>query len=258
MCVILLAYQQHPDYPLVLAANRDEFYERPTAPADFWKDAPHLLAGRDLKAGGTWLGMDRYGRFAAISNYRDPASHKEHALSRGLIVSDFLRGQQTPREYIHALSPSRNQYNGFNLLAGNRLELWYYSNRTGEARLLDSGLYGLSNHLLDIPWPKVKQGKERLRDLLSQDRTLEVEAIFEILSDRSMANDDCLPDTGIGLEIERVLSPLFIKSLCYGTRSSTVLLIDRHETVTFIERSFEPGSDQSRTVRHGFKIREES
>ena len=240
MCLILLSYRAHPYYCLVLAANRDEFYARPTAAASFWDRDPDILAGRDLKAGGTWLGVDRYGRFAAVSNYRDPGSNKTDALSRGHLVSHFLRGQQTPAAYIDNLRPKAQQYNGFNLLVGDHLEIWYYSNRISSARMLDPGLYGLSNHVLDTPWPKVQRGKQRLSELLAHNSTVDPEALLEILSDRTPAEDDLLPHTGIGLEMERILSPIFIVSPDYGTRSSTVLLIDKDEHVTFVERSFDP------------------
>ncbi len=257
MCLILFSYKTHPHYPLVLAANRDEFYARPTATADFWKDAPSILAGRDLRGGGTWLGVDRHGRFAAVSNYREPGSNKSHRLSRGLLVSDFLQGQQTPKEYMHQLHRRGQQYNGFNLLVGDRSEIGYYSNRAHAAQSLEPGLYGISNYLLDTPWPKVKRGKEQLGDRLARNRTLTAEAIFAILSDRTLANDDELPDTGVGLEVERIVSPIFITSPYYGTRSSTVLLIDKDECLSFSERSFESASNRAQTVYYRFRIEAE-
>jgi uncharacterized protein with NRDE domain len=257
MCLILFSYKTHPHYPLVLAANRDEFYARPTATAHFWKDAPSILAGRDLRGGGTWLGVDRHGRFAAVSNYREPGSNKSDRLSRGLLVSDFLQGQQAPKEYMHQLHRRGQQYHGFNLLVGDCSELWYYSNRAHAAQILEPGLYGISNHLLDTPWPKVKRGKEQLGDRLAQNGTLTAETIFAILSDRTLANDDELPDTGVGLEVERIVSPIFIASPYYGTRSSTVLLIDKDECLSFSEHSFEPASNRARTVYYRFKIEAE-
>lgn len=254
MCLILLAYKIHPDYTLALAANRDEFYARPTSRADFWEDAPRILAGKDLKEGGTWLGVDRSGRFAAVSNYRDPGSDKADALSRGHLVSDFLRGQQTPADYLDKLPLKGEEYRGFNLLVGDRQELGYYSNRSKAARMLAPGLYGVSNHLLDTPWPKIQRGKKRLSELLARNRAVDPEAILEILGDRTIADDEQLPDTGVGLAMERILSPIFITSPHYGTRSSTVLLIDRDEQVSFIERSFDPPSNRSQTVHYRFKI----
>ncbi len=255
MCLILFTYKAHPNYFLVLAANRDEFYARPTLGADFWEDAPHILAGRDLKAGGTWLGVDRFGRFAAVSNYRDPGSNKTNALSRGHLVSNFLRGQQTPADYVDNLRLRGQEYNGFNLLVGDRSELWYYSNRINTGRLLEPGVHGASNHLLDTPWPKVQRGKKRLGELLAQNSTVDPEAILEILSDCTIADDADLPDTGVGLTMERMLSPIFIVSPHYGTRSSSVLLIDRDEQVTFVERSFDARPPQ--TIYYQFKIASE-
>jgi len=256
MCLILFAWKMHETYPLILAANRDEFYERPSAPAAFWADAPDLLAGRDLKAGGTWLGITRNGRLAAITNYRDPASLKKEAPSRGHLVSDYLRGRESPDEYLQRLDPRAGRYNGFSLLVGDRSELFYYSNR-GEASRLAPGIHGMSNHLLDTPWPKVNRGKQTLERLLAGDRNPSPEALLDLLASRSRPPDDQLPDTGVGLEWERILSPLFIESPTYGTRCSTVLLIDRQGVVTFVERVFNGGSEPRVTSRFDFRIAED-
>lgn len=257
MCIVFLAHKAHPVYNLILAANRDEYYARPTERAAFWKDAPYLLAGRDLELGGTWLGITRRGRIAAVTNYRDPAAKKENAPSRGLMVSDFLRGAESPEKYLRRLSIEAERYNGFNLIAGDRRGLYYFSNRGEGFQELEPGLYGLSNHLLDTPWPKVERGKRALKELLHDER-LSTEAIFRLLDDRTVALDECLPETGVGLEIERMLSPLFITSPVYGTRSSTVLLIDGEEHVTFIERTFDEGSNRFEETTHKFVIEAES
>jgi uncharacterized protein with NRDE domain len=253
MCLILFAWKTHKNFPLILIANRDEFYERPTAPAAFWEDAPGLLAGRDLRAGGTWLGITRKGGLAALTNYRDPATMKDVAPSRGKLVSDFLRGRRTPEAYLHWLSPRSGRYNGFGLLVGNPDELYYFSNRGAQIRLLP-GIHGISNHLLDTPWPKVERGKQAFRDLLEKKKTPPLEMMFALLADRSRPPDERLPDTGVGLERERVLSPLFIESPVYGTRSSTVLLIDRRGRVTFVERVFNGDTDPRMTSRFDFQI----
>ena len=253
MCLILFAWEMHPNFPLVLAANRDEFYERPSAPADFWDDAPGLLAGRDLRDGGTWLGITRGGRVAALTNYRDPASVKAGAPSRGGLVSDYLRSRESPEAYLDRIAPDADRFNGFNLLVGDTEEIFCFSNR-GVRERLEPGIYGLSNHLLDTPWPKVAQGKRVLKALLQQEEVLLPEALFALLTDRTWPPDDRLPDTGVGLEWERILSPLFIESPAYGTRSSTVLLIDRKGSVTFIERVFDGGADP-RTARFTFRIK---
>jgi uncharacterized protein with NRDE domain len=253
MCLILFAWKAHAAYPLILAANRDEFYERPSAPAAFWPDTPGLLAGRDLKAGGTWLGVTRSGRLAAITNYRDPASLKQGAPSRGELVSDYLLGQESPGEYLRRLAPRAGRYNGFSLLVGDRSELFYYSNR-GEAVRPAPGIHGLSNHLLDTPWPKVERGKQALERLLVGEQNPSPEALIGILASRSKPPDNWLPDTGVGLEWERILSPLFIESPTYGTRCSTALLVDRQGAVTFVERVFDGGSESRWTSRFDFRI----
>ena len=238
MCLILFSYDVHPEYRLVLAANRDEFYARPTRPLRFWNDYPEILAGRDLKNRGTWLGMSRTGRISAITNYRDPASVINHAPSRGLIVSNFLTGTRPPKAYLEQLEPVSHQYNGFNLLAGEPTELYYFSNKSKEIKKLSPGLYGLSNHLLDTSWPKVQKGKSALQALLNANRRIHPQDLFTILNDTVRPPDDELPDTGVGRDFERVLSPLFITSPDYGTRSSAVILMTRNNHVTFSERTF--------------------
>lgn len=255
MCIILLAHGAHAEYPLILAANRDEFYERPTAQAHFWEDEEAVLAGRDLERGGTWLGVTRGGRIAAITNYREPAARMSGAPSRGLLVSEFLVGDETPDEYLSKLSSTASRYNGFNLIVGTSGNLRYFSNRGGEPQEIGPGVHGLSNHLLNTPWPKVEQGRERLARVVKRGSALVVEEIFKVLADDARARDDALPETGVGLELERLLSPLFIKSQSYGTRSSTVVLFNRHQEVTFIERTFTPQTGGYEDVRFEFKIR---
>lgn len=236
MCLILLAWQAHPDYPLVVAANRDEFHARRTAAADFWLDAPAVLAGRDLEAGGTWLGVSRGGRFAALTNFRDPGRNKPDAPSRGTLVSRFLAGTQTPQEYLDQIEASAASYNGFNLLFGDRHSLWCFSNCGEGKRQLDPGIYGLSNHLLDTPWPKVARGKSALAVALQAlpDET----ALFALLRDDRVAPDEALPRTGVSQEWERLLSAAFVRMPGYGTRSSTVLLLDRRAHLRFVEQSY--------------------
>ncbi|BCR06875.1 hypothetical protein DESUT3_39440 [Desulfuromonas versatilis] len=244
MCLILFALNGHPDYPLVLAANRDEFYRRATAPAGFWEERPDLLAGRDLVEGGTWLGISRTGRLAAVTNYRDPAEWGEKRRSRGLLTSEFLLGSQSPRAYLEKVAAEADRYKGFNLLAGDGADLWYYSNRQGQLRKLEAGCYGLSNHLLDTPWPKVASGKAALERVLEAAAPARVEPLQKVLSDRSLPPDHQLPDTGVGLDWERVLASRFIVSPDYGTRSSTVLLLARDRTLTFAESTFGPGGER--------------
>lgn len=257
MCSIFLSYNAHPKYRLILAANRDEFYERPTARAAFWQDAPEILAGRDLVYRGTWLGVSRSGRFSAVTNYRDPNAPTGN-LSRGKLVSDFLRTAETPQDYLRKIQKNAQNYSGFNLLAGEfDSETGYFSNRgAGGVNLLESGVYGLSNHLLDTPWRKVARGKEALKNLLEKE-DFAVESLFEILLDTTRAADKDLPDTGIGLELERVLSSIFIETPVYGTRSSTVLLIETSGKASFRERTYKQSPNDWEEENFAFEVEKE-
>jgi uncharacterized protein with NRDE domain len=252
MCLVLFSYRQRADWPLVFAANRDEFYDRPTVPAAFWDDAPQVLAGRDLQGGGTWCGLTRTGRFAALTNYRDLRHLQPEAPSRGALVADFLRGQASPEAYLHALAPTADQYNGFNLLVGDTDTLWYFSNYEHRVRRLAPGLYGLSHHLLDTPWPKVATGKAALQTVLDNG-PLQPDTLFDVLADPTVYPDDQLPDTGVGPVWERILSARFIHSPRYGTRCSTVILVDARGQSQLLEQTFgmdgQPQQQQSFTVR---------
>lgn len=240
MCTLLLACRAHPRYPLVLLANRDEYYERPTAQASFWEDALQVFGGRDLLHGGTWLGITTTARIAALTNYRDPADLVRHGLSRGRLVSGFLKGTGDSEEYLECLREAAGPFGGYNLLVGTPKRLSCYSSKTDRAVILEPGIHGLSNRLLDTPWPKVVRGKKALEQaLLAADPDLE--ELFAILSDRTHPPDEELPDTGVGLELERLLSPIFIESERYGTRSCTVLLVDKDGEARFVERSLEGG-----------------
>ncbi len=193
MCLILIAVQTHPLYRLILVGNRDEFYDRPSAPVSFWYELPDLLAGKDLIGGGTWLGVTKRGKIAAITNYRNPLKVKERAPSRGRLVTGFLSGDQTPLEYIAGLRTKAEKYNGFNLIVGEREELFWYSNRGGgEARKLSAGIYGLSNGFLDFPWPKVTLGKKLFSSLLSEATILRVPCLRCLQIDRSRMMKVCL------------------------------------------------------------------
>ncbi len=252
MCLILVSYKQSPGYRLVIASNRDEFYDRPTQPASFWEEAPIVLGGRDLKACGTWLGVTRTGRFAMITNYRDPGTFMPTAPSRGGIVSGFLRSPAPPREFLTSLEGKGGKYNGFSLLAGDFDTLYSFSNR-GRLEELNPGIYGLSNHLLDTPWPKVETGKKKLRSVLDRG-DFSCDEIFSVLDDRQRPPDKRLPDTGVGLEWERILSPAFIESPVYGTRSSTVVLVADSGEVTFLEKDFN-SSGQCGVREFNFRIK---
>lgn len=252
MCLILIAHRAHPRYPLVVAANRDEWFRRPTAAASFWPEATEVFAGRDLEQGGTWLGLARSARFAALTNYREPGAHRDQAPSRGALVSDFLRGTEPTPQYFSRLAPSASRYNGFNLVAWDGATLAVMSNRNGGPRTLGAGIFGLSNHLLDTPWPKVREGRVALAALLA--REVSVEALLELLDDTRLAEDHELPDTGIGLEWERRLSPVRIVAGDYGTRCSTVVLVDREGRVDVAERTFAADGTPAGLVRERFSL----
>ena len=255
MCLILFSYENHPDYRLILAANRDEYYNRPTSPIAFWDDMPQILAGRDLKHSGTWLGITKTGKIAAITNFRDPASIKEKAPSRGFLVSDFLSGDESPRHYLKRIKKTGYKYNGFNLLVGNNYELFYYSNLNKDIKKIKPGLYGVSNHLLDTSWPKVEKGKSELKTLLAGNNRLNSEDIFSILKDRSRPPDDKLPDTGVDLDWERLLSSLFIAGKRYGTRSSSIVLVTKDKKIIFKERTFIPeGADTIKYYTKNYEL----
>ena len=254
VCLILFANEANPRYRLVLAANRDELYSRPTAPAAYWEEAPNVLAGKDLESGGTWLGVTCSGRVAAVTNFRGPGKAQENAPSRGNLVRGFLMSSE-PHVFVDKLRTRAWNYNGFNLLVGSDQELWWYSNRYDEQpHRIIPGIHGLSNHLLDTPWPKVERGKRALEHHIVGEKEITAEQVFPILEDRSPAADEELPDTGVGQELERVLSAPFISTQYYGTRSSTVLLIEHTGSVTFVERSFNPRDESQKEARYEFRI----
>lgn len=257
MCLLLFAYRSHPRYPLIVAANRDESFTRPTKPAGFWGTDPEILGGMDLKGGGTWLGINPTGSFSAITNYRNPVAMKNNLPSRGQLVVNFLRSKQSPETYLRRVSENEEQHeggqhNGYNLLVFRNQQLGYYSNRgdTGP-RLLSPGIYGLSNHLLNTPWPKVEMGRERLRRILGNDE-VDPEAILQILSDRQTAGDQFLPVTGVPPEVERSLSSIFIRMDGYGTRCSTIVLLDNDGTFHFVELSYD--EEGEKTTRVSFEV----
>lgn len=237
MCLIIFAHDYHPKYKLVVAANRDEFYSRPTLTADFWEENPEILAGKDLKEGGSWMGITKSGRFAALTNFRDPASNKDNAPSRGHLVKNYLESTLMPEAYLANLADKGANYNGFNLLLGTKNSLYCYSNREKLIRELAPGVHGLSNGLLNEPWPKVTKGINMLKDIL-QDEEFEFESLFTMMADREQFPDNLLPKTGVSLEWERALAPLFVISPEYGTRVTTVILVDRDNNIKFWERNF--------------------
>jgi uncharacterized protein with NRDE domain len=242
MCLIVFAWQVLPDMPLLAAGNRDEFYDRPAAVADWWEDHPNIYAGRDLRGGGTWMGVTRDGRFAAITNIRAPSEMRADAPTRGKLVLDYLAGSMTPTSYIDSIAARAAEYNGFNLLVGNQKELVWFSNRGGDdernGKLLAPGVYGLSNSLLDCTWPKVVLSKAQFSSLLCQGAP--EDAYFELLSDTTCASDCRLPKTGVSLERERLLSAVCIESPDYGTRVSTLVRLQNGCPPVLIEKPAVP------------------
>ena len=244
MCLIVLGWKQQPDCPLIVAANRDEFHRRPTAALDFWPDAPQVLAGRDLQSGGSWMGVSRLGRFAALTNYRDPAAQRTDARSRGDLVAGFLTGRLGAEDYARQTCREAAAYNGFNLLLCDGETLVWVGHRHGDEaqwQVLDGGVHALSNHLPGTPWPKLLRARNGFaRSIALSDAVARQEALFDTLRDDTPAAAADLPDTGVGLEWERRLSPVFIAGDDYGTRSSTVLTLcgDR---IDVEECSYGPG-----------------
>lgn len=253
MCLIFLSLQEHPTYKVIIAANRDEFYGRKTAAASFWDDYPNIVGGRDMEAMGTWMAMTKQGKISLVTNYRDLSNINPNAPSRGQLVTDFLLEDLSPAFYLQQVEAKGKLYNGFNLIAGSAEELYYYSNYKDGVEKIKPGLHGLSNHLLDTPWPKVTRGIEKMKAALS---TNDVDAgeLFELLYDDQLAPDEKLPDTGVGLERERMLSSMFIKSPNYGTRCSTVLMVDRDDHVYFAERVYNLSTFEYTTKLFEFKI----
>jgi uncharacterized protein with NRDE domain len=237
MCLMLFAYRVHPEYPLVVAANRDEFHRRPSAPAQWW-NAPDILAGRDLEAGGSWMGVNRRGRFAAVTNFRDPPAQRPGLRSRGALIVETLQDARPGEAVLQDLQSQGQLYNGFNLVFGGIDGVFSYASRDGAARALTPGLYGLSNHLLETPWPKVVRGKAKLEQYLDSGAAPALAPLLELLADRASVPDEELPQTGVSLDWERRLAPMFIVSPDYGTRASTALIMHRDGRVWFAERSF--------------------
>ncbi len=253
MCLIFISFHHHPTYKLIVAGNRDEFYNRPTVAAHFWEDRPAVLAGRDLEAGGTWLGVNRTGMISMLTNYRDPKNIDPAAPSRGHLVSGYLEGSAPPLKYLETLQTNGKQYNGFNLIVGNQHELWYYSNYKQGIQQLTPGFYGISNKLLETPWPKILRGKEKLGPILSNP-IIDPETVFEVLYDDLKAPYDQLPETGLTMERESALSSMFIKTENYGSRCSTVVLVDNNDKLLFSERVYDTTTFRHQTKTYEFSL----
>ncbi len=239
MCLLIFAHQVTPDYPLLVAANRDEFHARPTVVSDFWATYPALLAGRDLQQGGTWMGVTRSGRFAAVTNYRDPSHSAVAPRSRGELPLTYLTGSQDPETFLSKVATGARDYAGFNLLVGDRHNLWYFTNSDGmDPECLTPGVYGLSNARLDTPWPKVELGKARMLALL-QGGPISHNALATVITDRRLADTRTLSGQGLDSSMETTLSAQFIVTEVYGTRSSTTVWTDAHDQASWREQSFD-------------------
>jgi uncharacterized protein with NRDE domain len=253
MCVIYLAFRSHPRYRLVVAANRDEFHDRPTAPVARWEDESGVIAGRDLRSGGTWMGMHARGRFAALTNFREPLPQVPPAPTRGALVASYLAEGGAPERWLRELAPRAAVFAGFSIFASDLATLGHYSNRGGDVTPLGPGVYAVSNGLIGDPWPKVVRGREKFARSLEGKGDL-VASLLELLADSSPATDGELPHTGVGIERERMLSPIFIRGVDYGTRSSSVLLVGEEGEGIFVERSFGPGGAEGETREERFEI----
>jgi uncharacterized protein with NRDE domain len=255
MCLILFAFQASQRWPFIVAANRDEAYDRPAQSAAFWLDQPQIFAGRDLQLGGTWMGLSTLGRFAAVTNFRDGLPKGLAPRSRGELVSHYLSSQLSAKNHFEQLQSKKDQYAGFSSLAGNLNELWYFSNYSPLIQSVPPGVHGLSNHLLNTPWPKVTQGKAQLTKLIQHETHSLSDDLMCLLAERELPPASQLPDTGIGALREKELGPKFIAvDNRYGTRASTVILIDQKGNALFREKSFSSHGQYIGEISSEFRV----
>ena len=251
MCLILFSYNSHPHYKLILASNRDEFYERPTKQLCKWGKNEKILAGQDMMNKGTWLGVGADWKISAITNYRDLSNVKENAPSRGPLVSNFLENTDLPLKYLKKISKSAFIYNGYNLIVGDKNGMYYFSNIENKIEKIEPGVHGLSNRFLNTPWPKVENGKKEFEQIIGEDKEIPTDEIFKLLSSINQPPDNELPNTGVGIEWERILAPIFIKTEAYGTRASSIITVDKNDQITFIEKTYlktDSGELKTKTV----------
>jgi len=253
MCLCLFAINESEEFPFILIANRDEYRKRPAAKAAFWEDEPTVLAGRDLEGMGTWLGTNTAGKIAFLTNYRHPDFFGRKGPTRGKLVSNFLTSDVDAESYLKVIE-SPEAYNGFNLVVGTAKELFYYSNVENEVKAIRSGVHGLSNAFLDTSWPKVDDGKAKLKAAIDAG-AIDTDNLFSILHDSSFAKEEDLPQTGVGPEFEKLLSAKFINTPDYGTVCSTVIKVDRNGTCFFSERTFDISGTQTEEVKHHLQLK---
>ena len=252
MCLILFALQQHEDYPLVVIANRDEYYARPTQAAHWWQDIPGIFAGRDLEARGTWMGVNKNGRFAAVTNVRERGSSGPGKLSRGKLTRDFLSSHEPAEAFLNSIESAAHDYAGFNLLVGDSSGLYFYSNRDPGIRCIPPGIYGISNGLFDEAWPKLVSGKQALAASLKT--SLDNNVLMQILTDNNTAEDEHLPETGVPLNIERMLSSRFIRSNDYGTRACGIVKFTSQKQIIFVEHNYNHSGITDDSVTEEFQV----
>ena len=251
MCILFIAVKQHPDFPLIIAANRDEYHARMTSPSHVWTDNPKIFAGRDEQAGGTWMGIHTSGRIAALTNIRAPQREKLDAKTRGELVVRALETKEDDA-FLDSLRRTADDYNGYNLVYGDADSLSVFNSHSLEHHRLTQGVYGLSNASLNTPWPKVELGVESLNYACQQSDDLDIDDLFAILHNRDTASDEHLPDTGIAKPWEKMLSSIFICSPDYGTRSSTILTIDNIGKLNWQERSYDANGVETGRVHQTF------
>ena len=250
MCLFLFAWKMHPKYSLIAVANRDEYHDRPSLPIERWTDHPQVIAGRDLKHYGTWMGVTDSGKWSVVTNFREASDKDNVKNSRGDLTKKFLIGNQTPHAYASSIFSSLDSYNGFNLLAGDTSSIHYISNRqplteSKTSAIRKPGIYGLSNHLLNTNWPKVSEGKKALQRLISRHEAIEFATIVDLMSNREKPSDRELPMTGVPMDLERTLSPMFIKTPNYGTRATSMLLANEDGSkIQFSEATFNADGNQ--------------
>lgn len=259
MCLILFAHKVNKQFPLVVAANRDEFFERPTEQANFWispATGQRILSGRDLTAGGTWLGISESGRFAAVTNIRDPSVQETKPRSRGALTVDFLQGTMPARDYAQSLHEIQQEFAGFNLLLGDENSLIYINNVEGVEKEVAPGIHGLSNGLLNSDWPKVTQGRAQLQKILEMDSKPDSDRLLEIMRNPTQAEDSQLPDTGLPTQLERELSAAFIHNTerNYGTRCSTAIVVNAQHHCLFSEQNFNSKGQATKSHCYQFKL----
>ncbi|XOV92384.1 MAG: NRDE family protein [Bacteroidota bacterium] len=252
MCLIVLGQNIHPKYKLILVANRDEFYLRPTQSAHFWEGDNKLLAGKDLEAGGTWMGINKFGHLAAVTNFRDPINYQNNKASRGQIPINFLNKETTAVKYIAHLRKQANNFNGFNLISLDKEKLIHYNNQLGEETEISDGIHAISNASLDTPWPKVLRAKEKFNKVISAE--FSHDDLIELMSDGQTADPRDLPDTGIPKDLEEAVSAICIRTEKYGTCSTTAITISHEGEVQFTEKSYPVGKRTEGVVRFTFAI----